>query len=122
MWKIEARRNLCACWGREVVGRKLTLGLAFAAVGAGLAGCTAPAPRISGPASRAYVIFNPRQIGVSPDAILRPSWPSTYASTDPGEAIRYRETIIDYQGWFGTDRDDRHYRRFQSTRWGTLRR
>jgi hypothetical protein len=52
-------------------------------------------------------------------ALERASWPSTLASSDPGEVIVYQETILDQQAHRKVPRDS-YYRRFDSVRTGRV--
>ncbi len=83
-----------------------------------LNGCAAPQPvaPICRP-YRAHLIFNPEGSSSPLSWAYQTDWPSTVAFEESGEAIYYRETLLDTQ-YRQQPRDDVPYRRFTSVRIG----
>lgn len=88
-----------------------------------MVGCAAPR-RVDGSLAydRAELIFHPVQTPLAPVEPMRPDWPDVVAYDRPNEETVYQETIVDRQDRYGSGRDDRYLRRFESIRSGVIRR
>ena len=85
-------------------------------------GCArGPSVRLSPGPRYANLIYNPDSTGVPVYEVGRSEWPATIASDLPTEEISYQEVIYDRQGRFGII-DDNYDRRFDSVRFGHIRR
>ena len=119
MNKIAARRS--REWEVSSVNWKLAA-LMGILVSTAPAGCSVSARTTSSlQTSARNILFNPEWTGLPVSSVTRTDWPSTVAFSSLYEGVEYRETILDRQGGFGSDRDYL-YRRFYSVRTGRARR
>lgn len=72
--------------------------------------------------SRPELIFHPSFVQLYPDEPTRPDWPLAVAYEQPSDAIAFEERIYDRGVGPSFHAQDRYWRRFESVRWGTIRR
>ncbi len=79
------------------------------------------AAAIRPPTTGQNLVFSPVETAIPPEDLARSDWPFTVVYDHPDETILYRETVMDRQGWVGSDHN-RPYRRFDSVRFGRTHR